>query len=42
MCNRKCQQEMMMTSRIEKSATELESVAIGAGLLKASRIALGT
>jgi aryl-alcohol dehydrogenase-like predicted oxidoreductase len=33
---------MMMTSRIETAATELESVDIGTGLLKASRIALGT
>jgi len=33
---------MMMTARIGTSATELESVDIGAGLLKSSRIALGT
>src|ERR1700747_782368 len=33
---------MMMTARTETPATELESVDIGAGLLKSSRIALGT
>src|ERR1700744_4247218 len=33
---------MIMTTRNETSATELESVDIGTGSLKASRIALGT
>src|ERR1700758_1428072 len=33
---------MMMTARTETPATELERVDIGAGLLKSSRIALGT